>query len=226
MGRTCSNIWYQSYRSSSDLWKMPRRGETSTQGEKSTTGEAVKTFEVVAPTPLTQLSATNYRHWAMRMEVHLDAQGLWEAVLGTDPNRQKDRLALSAMLAAIPESSGVQLDIKKTAKVNWEIIRSFHVGIDRLAQSRAQGLRREFENLSMKKTEKVSDFTDKFSRIVFELRQLRERIDDKEAVKKLLQSMPPRYDSLTLSLEQFGDLDSMSLVEAIGSLKIHEMRLS
>ena len=140
MGRTCSTIWYQSSGSSSDLRKMPRRGETSTQGEKSTTGEAVKKFEVVAPTPLTQLSATNYRHWAMRMEVHLDAQGLWEAVLGTDTNRQKDRLALSAMLAAITESSGVQLDIKKTAKVNWEIIRSFHVGIDCLAQSRAQGL--------------------------------------------------------------------------------------
>ena len=51
-------------------------------------------------------------------------------------------------------------------------------------------------------------------------------MDDKEAVKKLLRSMPPRYDSLTLSLEQFGDLDTMSLVEAIGSLKIHEMRLS
>ena len=38
--------------------------------------------------------------------------------------------------------------------------------------------------------------------------------------------MPPRYDSLTLSLEQFGDLDSMSLVEAIESLKVHELRLS
>ena len=158
--------------------------------------------------------------------MHLDAQGLWEAVLGTDMNRQKDKLALLAMLAAIPESFGVQLDIKKTSKVNWEIIRSFHVGIDRLAQSRAQGLRREFKNLSMKKTDKVSEFTDKFSQIVFELCQLGERVEDKEAVKKLLRSMPPRYDSLTLSLEQFGDLYSMSLVEAIGSLKVHEMRLS
>ena len=78
----------------------------------------------------------------------------------------------------------------------------------------------------MNKTDKVSDFTDRFSRIVFELRQLGERLDDKDAVKKLLRSMPPRYDSLTLSLEQFGDLESMSLVEAIGSLKVHEMRLS
>ena len=64
------------------------------------------------------------------------------------------------MLAAIPETSGAQLDIKKSVKVNWEIIRSFHVGIDHLAQSRAQGLRRKFENLSMKKTDKVSEFTD------------------------------------------------------------------
>ena len=206
--------------------KMPRRGEAVSQGERASTSESVKKLEVVAPTPLTQLSATNYRHWAMRIDVHLDAQGLWEAVLGTDTNRQKDRLALSAMLGAIPESSGVQLDIKKFAKLNWEIIRSFHVGIDRLAQSRAQGLRREFENLSMRKTDKVSEFTDKFSRIVFELRHLGERVEDKEAVKKLLRSMPPRYDSLTLSLEQFGDLDSMSLVEAIGSLKVHEMRLA
>ena len=206
--------------------KMPRRGETSAQGEKSTTGETLKKIEVVAPTPLTQLSATNYHHWAMRTEVHLDAQGLWKAVTGTDTNKQKDRLALSAMLAAIPESFGVQLDIKKSTKVNWEIIRSFHVGIDCLAQSRAQGLRREFENLSMKKTNKVSEFTDKFSQILFELRKLGERVDDKEGVKKLLRSMPPRYDSLTLSLEQFGDLDTMSLVEAIGSLKVHEMRLS
>ena len=133
--------------------------------------------------------------------MHLDAQGLWETIAKTETNRQKDRLHLSAMLAAILETSSVQLDIKKSAKVNWEIIRLFHVGIDRLAQSRAQGLRREFENLSMKKTEKVIDITNKFSRIVFELRQLSERIGNKEAVKKLLSLMPLRYDSLTLSLE-------------------------
>ena len=95
------------------------------------------------------------------------------------------------------------------------------MGIDRLAQSRAQGLRREFENLLMKKSEKVSELTNKFSRIVFELRQLGENIDNKEAVKKLLRSMPPRYNSLTLSLEQFGDLDVMTLAEATCSLKVH-----
>ena len=158
--------------------------------------------------------------------MHLDAQGLWEAVARIETNKQKEMLALSAMFAAIPKSSGVQFDIKKSAKVNWEIVRSFHVGIENLTQSRAQGLRREFENLFMKKSKKVSEFANKFSRIVFELRQLGEKIDKKEAVKKLLRSMPSRYDLLTLSLEQFGDLDFMTLVEAIGSVEVHEMRLS
>ena len=116
---------------------MPRRGETSIQSERVSTDESTKKVEVIVPTPLTQLSATNYRHWAMRMEVHLDAQGLWEAVSGIETNSQKDHFVMSAMLAVILESSGVQLDIKKSAKVNWEIIRSFYMGIDRLAQSRA-----------------------------------------------------------------------------------------
>ena len=45
-----------------------------------------------------------------------------ETIAGTEMNRQKDRLPISAMLAAILETSGIQLDIKKSAKVNWEII--------------------------------------------------------------------------------------------------------
>ena len=67
--------------------KMPRRGETLIQSERLSTDESTKNVEVIVPTPLTQLSATNYRHMAMRMEVHLDAQGLWEAVTGTKTNR-------------------------------------------------------------------------------------------------------------------------------------------
>ena len=75
--------------------EMPRRGETSIQSERATTDESVKKIEVVVPTPLTQLSATNYCHWGMGMEVHLDAQGLWEAVTGSNTNKKKDRLPYS-----------------------------------------------------------------------------------------------------------------------------------
>ena len=54
-----------------------------------------------------------------------------------------------------------------------------------------------------------------FQEFFFELRQLGEGIEDKEAVKQFLHSIPLRYDYLTLSFEKFSDLDAMSLVEAI-----------
>ena len=60
--------------------KMRRREETSIQSERVSTDESTKKVEVIILTPLTQLLATNYCHWAMRMEVYLDAQGLWETV--------------------------------------------------------------------------------------------------------------------------------------------------
>ena len=42
---------------------------------------------------------------------------------------------------------------------------------------------------------------------------------------KLLRSMPVKYDSLTFSLEQFGNMRGLSVDEVIGSLRVHEQRL-
>ena len=87
---------------------MLRRRESLAQGEKSMANKSIKKIEVVVPMALTQILVTNYRHWAMRMEVHLDAQGLKEVVARTERNRSKDRLALFAMLAEILETYGVR----------------------------------------------------------------------------------------------------------------------
>ena len=57
------------------------------------------------------LSDTNYRLWAMRMEVYLEVHGLWEVIGGDEENRKKYQLALSAILSSIPESASFQMDI-------------------------------------------------------------------------------------------------------------------
>lgn len=98
-----------------------RREESLSQGEKSMIDDVSKKVKVMVPTPLMQLLANNYWYWATRMEVHLNAQGLWEVVAETEINWE-DKLALSIMLAAILKTSDVPLDIMKSAKKNWEII--------------------------------------------------------------------------------------------------------
>ena len=65
----------------------------------------------------------------------------------------------------------------------------------------------------MKKDEKLSDFSIRFTKIIFGLKYLGERIKKKEVVSKLLQSMPVRYDSLNLSLENFRNMSSKSIEE-------------
>ena len=77
----------------------------------------------------------------------------------------------------------------------------------------------------MKKDEKVSDFSSRFSKIISKLRDLGERLEEKEVMAKLLRSMLLKYDSLTFSLEQFGNMRGLSVDEVIGSLRVHEQRL-
>ena len=77
----------------------------------------------------------------------------------------------------------------------------------------------------MKKDEKVSDFSSCFTKIISELRDLGEQLEEKEAMAKLLQSIPFKYDTLTFSLEQFGNMRVLSVDKVFGSLRVHEQRL-
>ena len=85
---------------------------------------------------------------------------------GDEENRKKDRLVLLAILSSIPESASFQMDIKKSAKENLESPKILHVGADHVIQSRIQFLKREFENLSMRKDEKVSDYSLRFTKVI------------------------------------------------------------
>ena len=71
------------------------------------------------------------------------------------------------------------------------------MGVDHVVQSKIQTLRREFENIAMKKDEKVSDFSSRFTKIIYELRDLGEPLEEKEVVAKILRSMLVKYDTLT-----------------------------
>src|SRR5438105_12485890 len=48
------------------------------------------------------LTRTNYADWAIIMRVQLQAQGLWDVVNLGDIDDHEDRLALAALLRAVP----------------------------------------------------------------------------------------------------------------------------
>ena len=155
----------------------------------------------------------------------LEAHGLWDVIAEEEENQKKDRLALSAILSSIPEFVSFQMDIKKSDKENWESLKILHVEADHVIQSRIQFLRQEFGNLSMRKDEKVCDYNIRFTKVISELRDSGESLEEKEAVAKLLRSLLKKFDTLTLSLEHLGTMKPMSVEEVLGPLRVYESRL-
>jgi hypothetical protein len=98
--------------------------------------------------------------------------------------------------------------------------------MDKVNTSRLQILRRYFETLSMKYTDTVDSFYTHFIGLINLIKSHGESIEDKKFVEKVLRSLPPKFDTLFVTLEESKDLSQFSLVELQASLINHEYRMN
>ncbi|GJV65184.1 hypothetical protein Tco_1476012 [Tanacetum coccineum] len=142
---------------------------------------------------------------AIKMRVFMQAQGVWDAVEPKTSNTvvevKKDKMALAAIYQGIPEDLLLSLAEKKIAK------------------------EAEFESLNMKESEGVDEFAVKVSNIPSTMRTLGDTVDEAYVVKELLRTVPSKFLQIASTLEQFEDLDTMTVEEVIGRLKAHEERM-
>nr|GFD42098.1 hypothetical protein [Tanacetum cinerariifolium] len=125
----------------------------------------------------------------------------------------------------IPEDMLLSLAEKETAKETWTTLKTTYMGADRVKTARVQTLKAEFEVLSMKETELVDEFPTKLSNVVSNIRALGDKIEETYVVKKLLRAVPFKFLQIASTIEQFGDLDHMSVEEVVGRLKMYEERI-
>ncbi|GJX64161.1 putative RNA-directed DNA polymerase [Tanacetum coccineum] len=135
------------------------------------------------------LTRSNYAAWAIKMRVHLskDSRG-----------------------------SVVVTGREETAKDAWETLKTMFMGADRVKTAKVQTLKAEFETLNMKDTEIIDDFAMKVNNIVSNIRALREKVEEAYVVKKLLRAVPSKFLQIASTIEQFADLDNMTVEEVIG----------
>ncbi|GKA48279.1 zinc finger, CCHC-type containing protein [Tanacetum coccineum] len=148
-------------------------------------------------------SPSNYSLWAIRMQIILEANGLWEMIEPnekTQADNKKDKTAMAFLYQALPEDQLLQITKHKTANI-WDALRTRHIGEVRVQQARLQTLKSEFEMLHMKEDETIDAFTN----------------TTLTNTLKVLQ--------IVASIEQYSDLDEMTLEEAIGRLKTYEERI-
>ncbi|KAL8107947.1 hypothetical protein AgCh_024380 [Apium graveolens] len=175
------------------------------------------------------LDRSTYTAWALKMKVYMQVQGVWNAVEPNDPKKpveeKIDKLALIMVYQAIPEDVLLSIASNETTKDAWEMIKTLCQGAEREKKARIQTLKSEFEMLSMNDSEKIEDFHIRMNSLVTKIRALGETMEGSYVINKLLRNVLPRFVRITLTLEQFGDMENMTVEEIVGSLKAHEERV-
>ncbi|GJR82298.1 zinc finger, CCHC-type containing protein [Tanacetum coccineum] len=79
--------------------------------------------------------------------------------------------------------------------------------------------------LQMEENESIDSFVTRLTGIINKAASVGIAYEDSTLVRKLLNAIPDRFLQIVASIEQYSDLDEMSLDEAIGRLKTFEERL-
>jgi hypothetical protein len=146
---------------------------------------------------------------------------MWEAVRCGDVDYYEDRRALDALIAAVPPELPFSLSKKRTTKEAWDAIAAARIGSDRACKTTLQTPRKEWENLAFKPGADVDDFALRLNTLQQKMVQFGDdTYDEERAVEKLFWCIPEKYKQIARSIESLLDLSTMSIVEAIGRLKV------
>ncbi|XP_059075397.1 uncharacterized protein LOC131875327 [Cryptomeria japonica] len=112
------------------------------------------------------------------------------------------------------------------SKKAWETLETTYQGNTKVKVAKLQSLRRNFENLQMKESESVNQFMNQVLNVVNQIRSNGEELRDQKVIEKILRSLPSKFDSIVVAIEESKDLSQLSVDELMGSLLTHESRLN
>jgi len=186
------------------------------------------------------LDGFNYDYWKSRMSAFLKSidSRTWKAVLKSwkhpvvldkDGNKtadlkpeeewskEEDELALGNSKTLNALFHGVDKNmfrlIKQCTVANdaWEILKTTHEGTSKVKISKLQLLTTKFENLKMKEDENIHDFHMNVFDIANSFDSLEEKMSDEKLVRKILISLPKRFDMKVTAFEEAQDISIMKV---------------
>jgi hypothetical protein len=201
------------------------------------------------------LDGSNYDFWKSRMAAFFKSidSKTWKAVLrGWKPpvvldkdenkivvlkpedewSKEDDELALGNNKALNALFNGVDKSMFKlikpciVAKDAWKILETAHKGTSKVKMSRLQLLTTKFENLIMKEDKSIHEFHLSFLDIANSFEVLGEKMCDEKLARKILRSLPKRFDMKVTTIEEAQDIATIKVEELIGSLLTCEIAIN
>jgi hypothetical protein len=198
------------------------------------------------------LDGTNYDCWKSRMSVFLKSidSKTWKSVLkgsehpvafdkdgnktavlkseeewttAEDESSLANSRALNAIFNGVDKNMFRMIKQCTVAKNAWEILKTAHEGTTKVKSAKLQLLTTKFENLKMLEDECIQDYHLNILDIVNDFDSLGEKISDEKLVRKILRSVPKRFDMKVTAIEEAQDISSMKVDELVGSLQSFEL---
>lgn len=189
-----------------------------------------------------QFNGDNYQFWVVKMQSYLKALGLWESILndvdppplGANPTlnqirqyeeeKSKKPKALSCIHATLSDPIFARIINCDTAKKAWYKLKEEFEGSTKVKAVKLITLKREFEMLKMKDSDIVKEYTTKVMTIVNQIRLAGEDFPDQRVMKKIMVSVPDRFESKISAIEESCDLTTLSIAELISKLQVQKQR--
>nr|AAL58228.1 putative gag-pol polyprotein [Oryza sativa Japonica Group]ABF96256.1 retrotransposon protein, putative, unclassified [Oryza sativa Japonica Group] len=184
----------------------------------------------------------NYDIWSIKMRTLLLSQGLWDIVengyqeysagetltaeqkKSLAEDRMSDAKALFLIQQGVAESLFPRIIGAKKSKEAWDKLKEEFQGSQKVLAVKLQTLRRQFQNLLMKESEKVKDYFSRVIEIVNQIRLYGEDINDQKVVEEILISLPEKYEYIVAAIEESKDLSTLTIQQLMSSLESHEER--
>ncbi|KAK0608506.1 hypothetical protein LWI29_031717 [Acer saccharum] len=116
---------------------------------------------------------------------------------------------MHALLSAMDESQYKLIQITKNAHEAWKILETVYEGIEVVKDSKLQVLQTLFKTIRMEEHECLNDFQVKLMDIVNQSHQLGDPYSDRRIKRKIMRSLPPRFESKVTALEENVDFKKM-----------------
>ncbi|KAK2967521.1 hypothetical protein RJ640_026076 [Escallonia rubra] len=111
----------------------------------------------------------------------------------------------------------------ETAREMRRLLEVTHEGTNLVKESKIDMLVQQYEAFKMKENESTNEMYSRFTLIINGLKLLGKTYPEKEIIRKVLRSLPKRWETKVTAIQEAKDLNVLKLEELVGSLMTHEI---
>ena len=123
---------------------------------------------------------------------------------------------LNALFCGVTNEEFKKISTTEVAKEAWTILETTYKSTMAVKIVKLQRLTSSFEEIRMAEDETFDEFYAKLKDIVNSAFNLGESIAESKIVRKILRSLPERFDAKIIAIEKVKDIDQFTLTKLVG----------